>query len=400
MAGTAHFGIIDAIAAAADDLTAWRRDIHAHPETAFAEHRTAEIVGNHLAAFGIDVTAGLAKTGVVGTLHGRESGPSIALRADLDALHLTEENDFAHRSTHAGQMHACGHDGHTTMLLGAAQYLAQTRRFAGTVHFVFQPAEENEGGGRVMVEEGLFEQFPVEQVFGLHNWPWLAAGEMAVHIGPVMAAADRFDVEIEGKGGHGAMPHQCVDPVVVAAQVITAFQTIASRTTCPTDTAVVSVTRLEAGETYNVIPARVRLSGTTRSFAPAVQAQIEARMREIVQGVCSAHGAVGRLDYRRGYPATVNDPEAVVWAANAACAVVGEQRVHRELPPSTGAEDFAYLARERPGCYVWLGTGNGPETPGLHHPQYDFNDAMLPVGASYWARLVESRLPLQTIGSH
>ena len=394
MADTALDGVIDAIAAGAADLTTWRRDIHAHPETAFAEHRTAEVVADRLQAFGVEVAVGLAKTGVVGTLHGQGEGPRIALRADLDALHLEEENDFAHRSTHAGRMHACGHDGHTTMLLGAARYLAETRRFSGTVHFIFQPAEENEGGGRVMVEEGLFDRFPVEQVFGLHNWPWLPAGEMAVHIGPVMAAADRFDVIIEGKGGHGAMPHQCVDPVVVAAQVITAFQTIASRTVCPTDTAVVSVTRLEAGETYNVIPARVRLSGTTRSFSPEVQARVEARMNEIVDGVCAAHGARGTLDYRRGYPATLNDAGAAAWAADAASSVVGAARVHRGLPPSTGAEDFAYLAGARPGCYVWLGTGRGAETPGLHHPRYDFNDEMLPVGASYWARLVEQRLPL------
>jgi amidohydrolase len=392
MAESSDRGIIEPIAARAAELTAWRRDLHAHPETAFEEHRTAAMVAERLADFGIEVATGLARTGVVGTLHGDGEGPVIALRADLDALHLDEENDFAHRSTHAGRMHACGHDGHTTMLLAAARYLAQTRKFAGTVHFIFQPAEENEGGGRVMVEEGLFDRFPAEHVFGLHNWPWLPAGEMAVHVGPVMAAADRFDVVIEGKGGHGAMPHQCVDPVVVAAQVITALQTITSRTTSPTDCAVVSVTRLRAGHTYNVIPARVNLSGTTRSFSPEVRQRIEARMGEIVAGICAAHGAVGHLDYRSGYPATVNDAEAARWAVDAARAVVGPQRVHEDLPPSTGAEDFAYLARARPGCYVWLGTGVGPDPPGLHHPRFDFNDDMLAVGASYWARLVERRL--------
>ena len=392
MADPSEHGVIDAIARDAAELTAWRRDLHAHPETAFEEHRTAEVVATRLAEFGLEVTTGVARTGVIGTLHGVGEGPAIALRADLDALHLDEENDFAHRSAHPGRMHACGHDGHTTMLLGAARYLAQTRKFSGTVRFIFQPAEENEGGGRVMVEEGLFDRFPAEHVFGLHNWPWLPAGEMAVHVGPVMAAADRFDIVIEGKGGHGAMPHQCVDPVVVAAQVITALQTITSRTTSPTDSAVVSVTRLQAGHTYNVIPARVTLAGTTRSFSPAVRQQIETRMGEIVAGICAAHGAEGHLEYRPGYPATVNDAQAAQWAADAAKAVVGPQRVHESLPPSTGAEDFAYLARARPGCYVWLGTGHGPDTPGLHHPRFDFNDDMLAVGASYWARLVERRL--------
>ncbi len=386
--------VLPEIAEWSEELTAWRRHIHAHPETAFEEVATAAFVEEKLKGFGLEVTSGLAKTGAVASLKGAAPGPAIALRADLDALNMTELNDIAHRSTHDGKMHACGHDGHTVMLLGAARYLAQRPDFGGTVHFVFQPAEENEGGGRVMIEEGFFDRFPVEQVYGLHNWPALPAGEFAVHSGPVMASADRFTIRLRGRGGHGAMPHQSRDPIVAAAQIVTALQTIVSRNVRPTESAVISVTRIESGETYNVIPEYAELWGTTRCFSESVRATIQTRMRTLVEGIASAFGLEANFEFRAGYPATINTPAEALTAAAAAAAVVGDERVHCSLPPTMGAEDFAYFLRERPGCYVWLGTGTSTDCPGLHHPHFDFNDAMLPVGASYWVKLVEACLPL------
>ena len=277
---------------------------------------------------------------------------------------MTELNDIAHRSTHAGKMHACGHDGHTVMLLGAARYLAENPNFGGTVHFVFQPAEENEGGGRVMIEEGFFDRFPVQRVFGLHNWPALPAGEFAVHSGPVMASADRFTITLRGRGGHGAMPDQSRDPIIAAAQIVTALQTIVSRNVAPTESAVISVTRIDAGETYNVIPEKAVLWGTTRSFSESVRTTIQARMRTVVAGIASAFDLEASFEFRPGYPATVNSPAEALTAATAAAAVVGDDRVHRTLPPTMGAEDFAYFLQKRPGCYVWLGTGTSQDCPG------------------------------------
>jgi len=373
-----------------DDLLAWRRDLHRHPETAFEEHRTAGLVAERLDSFGLEVHTGLAGTGVVGRLTAGSGNRAIGLRADLDALPIAELNDFDHRSTHEGRMHACGHDGHTTMLLGAARYLADTRGFDGTVYFIFQPAEENEGGGRVMVEEGLFERFPVEAVFGMHNWPGMAAGSFAVRPGPMMAAFDIFELTVQGRGAHAAMPHMGVDPVVVAAEIVTALQSIASRTTNPLDAVVVSVTQIHAGDTWNVLPDRVVLRGTTRSFRSEVQDGLQPAIRRLADGICAAHGASHTLTYERRYPATVNSADEAELAARAAATVAGE--VDRTPTPSMGSEDFAFMLQARPGAHIWLGNGPGEGGCVLHNPHYDFNDAILPVGASYWATLVEQVL--------
>ena len=385
--------IINRIAALHDDMIAWRRDIHAHPETAFEEHRTAEVVAGKLAEFGLEVHRGLAGTGVVGTLSAGSGRRAIGLRADMDALDILEANDVAHRSRHDGKMHACGHDGHTTMLLGAARYLAENPNFDGTVHFIFQPAEENEGGGRVMVEEGLFDKFPVEAVYGMHNWPGIPVGQFGVTAGPLMAAFDVFELTISGRGSHAAMPHQGIDPVTVAAHVITALQTITSRNTNPVDAAVVSITQIHAGDTWNVIPNAVMLRGTCRAFTDAVQDGLEPAIRRIADGVCAAFGATMALSYERRYPATVNTAAEAEVAASAAAAVAGVAQVDRQPTPSMGSEDFAFMLQARPGCYVWIGNGPGEGGCMLHNPHYDFNDDVLPIGASYWARLVETALP-------
>jgi amidohydrolase len=379
--------IINRIAEFHADMTAWRRRIHAHPETAFEEHDTSAFVAAQLAAFGIAVDRGLARTGVVGTLAGRRPGDAIALRADMDALHIDEKNGFAHASHVPGKMHACGHDGHTAMLLGAARYLAETRNFAGTVQFIFQPAEENEGGGRAMVEDGLFEKFPVDSVYGMHNWPGLAVGAFAVRPGPMLAACDLFEIVVEGKGAHAALPHLGIDPVIAAAQIATALQTVTSRNTHPLDSAVLSITQIHGGDTWNVIPERVVLRGTTRSFKPELQDAIEAAIRRIANGVAAAMGARVTLSYDRRYPATVNSAPETATAADAAAAVVGTERVERNVQPTMGSEDFAFMLERKPGCYIFI--GNGGAGAGLHNPHYDFNDDILPIGASYWASLVE-----------
>jgi hippurate hydrolase len=383
--------VINRIADYHADLTAWRHDIHAHPETAFDEHRTAAFVAQRLGEFGIEVHRGLAGTGVVGTLKGNRPGErAIGLRADMDALHIHEKNGFSHCSQTEGKMHACGHDGHTTMLLGAARYLAETRNFAGTVHFIFQPAEENEGGGRVMVEEGLFDKFPVESVFGMHNWPGLKAGQFAVQPGPMMAGSDSWEVIVTGKGAHGAMPHLGVDPIVVAAQIVTALQTIVSRNSHPLESAVVTVTQFHGGDTWNVIPEEVMLRGTARYFRREVQDLIDRRMHEIAENIAAGYGANAKVRYIRRYPPVVNSAAETETAAEVLAGVVGEPNVRRDLLPSMGGEDFAFLLLERPGTYIWI--GNGEDREFLHHPRYDFNDEILPLGASYWARLVETVL--------
>jgi len=386
--------IINRIAGFQADMTQWRRAIHARPETAFEEHETASLVAGLLQSFGIDVDRGLAGTGVVGTLKGAEpGGRAIALRADMDALHIHERNGFAHASGVAGKMHACGHDGHTAMLLGAARYLAETRAFAGTVHFVFQPAEENEGGGRVMVEDGLFDRFPAESVYGMHNWPGLAVGEFAVRAGPMLAACDLFEITVQGRGAHAALPHLGIDPIVCGAAIATALQTITSRNTHPLDSAVVSVTQFHGGDTWNVIPDSVVLRGTARSFKPELQDRIEAALRRIVRGVALAMGAEATIRYDRRYPATINHAAETVIAAAAAAAVVGAGHVERDIQPTMGSEDFAFMLQAKPGCYIFI--GNGERAAGLHNPHYDFNDEILPIGASYWARLVERVLARQ-----
>jgi hippurate hydrolase len=385
--------VINRIAEFHAEMTGWRRDIHAHPETAFEENRTADLVAARLQSFGIEVHRGLARTGVVGTLRGAKPGPrTIGLRADMDALHIHEKNRFDHRSRNDGKMHACGHDGHTTMLLGAAKYLAETRNFAGTVHFIFQPAEENQAGGRVMVEEGLFDQFPVDFVFGMHNMPGMPIGTIGMRPGPIMAAADNFELTIRGRGTHAAMPHLGIDPVQAAAQIIIGFQTIASRIIDPLESVVVSVTQVMAGDTWNVLPEEVTLRGTTRALTPEIHATIQPLMKRIADGIAAANGCTADLQPRIGYPATVNTAAEVRLAAEAAEKVVGAARVDTDVVPLMGAEDFAFMLKKRPGAYVWLGNGPGEGGCLLHNPSYDFNDEILPIGASYWAALVETTL--------
>ena len=373
-------------------LAALRHDLHAHPELAFEEHRTSDVVARFLEKAGVEVHRGLAGTGVVGVLRAGQSRRAIGLRADMDALPIEEENTFPHRSRHPGRMHACGHDGHTAMLLAAAEYLAKTRHFDGAVYFIFQPAEEGEGGARAMIEDGLFTRFPMDAVYGLHNWPGLPVGQFAVHSGPVMAGTDQFDIVLRGHGAHAAMPHQGRDPVLAAAALVQALQSIVSRSTDPLDAVVVSVTRFHAGEAYNVIPPEAKLGGTVRSLRPEVQQEVETALERLAMGIAQAHGVQAQVTYRRGYPATLNDPREAEFCRQVAARVVGEEQVQSDLPPSMGAEDFAYMLREKPGCYVWL--GNGPGTGGctLHNPRYDFNDALLPIGAAYWVTLVETRL--------
>jgi amidohydrolase len=385
--------IINRIAEFHPEMTEWRRRIHAHPETAFEERETAALVAELLASFGIAVDRNVARTGVIGTLRGALPGHrAIALRADMDALHIAERNDFPHASRVPGRMHACGHDGHTAMLLGAAKHLAETRNFAGTIHFVFQPAEENEGGARLMIEEGVLERYPVDAVYGMHNWPELPVGEFAIRPGPMMAAFDIFEITITGRGGHAALPNLAIDPIVAAAQVVTGLQTIASRNVHPLDSAVVSVTQIHGGDTWNVIPETVVLRGTTRSFSPSVHDQMEPAMRRIAEGACRACGAQMELRYERRYPPTLNAPPETERAARAAGSIVGESKVKRDLVPSMAAEDFAFFLERKPGAYIWIGNGTAATGGLLHSPNYDFNDAVLPIGASYWVRLAESVL--------
>lgn len=373
-----------------EEMRLWRRDLHAHPETAYEEFRTADKVAALLSEWGLSVHRGLAGTGVVATLYGNRQGAnSIGLRADMDALPLQELNDFAHRSTHPGKMHGCGHDGHTAMLLGAAKYLSQTRDFSGRVVFIFQPAEEGEAGAQRMCEQGLFEQFPVDAVYGMHNWPGLAEGAFAVHEGPVMASMDLFDITIKGHGCHGGMPHKGVDPVAVAGHLITALQTIVSRRMDPLNAAVVSVTQMHGGNAYNVVPDQVTLSGTCRAFSPEVRDQIEAGMRRKVEHLCAAFDATGELLFNRVYPSTCNTPSHAEVCHRVCEQLVGTDNVERNLPPSMGAEDFAFMLQERPGAYIWIGNGTDENSHSLHNPHYDFNDRILPLGASYWVSLVQ-----------
>jgi amidohydrolase len=385
--------IINRIADFHADLATWRHEIHAHPETAFEEERTADFVAARLREFGIEVHRGLAGTGVVGTLKGSRPGNrAIALRADMDALHIHERNGHAYVSKNPGKMHACGHDGHTTMLLGAARYLAETRNFAGTVHFVFQPAEENEGGGRVMVADGLFEKFPVEAVYGMHNWPGMPVGTFAMRAGPMMASFDIFEITVRGKGTHAALPHLGHDPMVAAAQIVTGLQTLVSRNTHPLESAVVSVTQVHGGDTWNVIPDEAVLRGTVRTFKTELQDAIEAGIRRVAAGIASALGTSAEVRYERRYPPTVNSEKETEIAAAIAADVVGDAHVNRSLLPTMGSEDFAFMLQAKPGCYVFIGNGTGEKAVGLHNPHYDFNDEILPIGASYWARLVERTL--------
>ncbi len=379
------------------DLTAFRRDLHAHPELAFQEARTSQRVADRLEDWGIEVHRGLAKTGVVGVIRGRKTGArAIGLRADMDCLPMHETATRPHKSQNEGRMHACGHDGHTTMLLGAARYLSETRGFEGTAYVIFQPAEEHGGGGNVMVQEGLFQRFPVDQVYALHNWPGLAAGRIAVRAGPILAATDEIQIEVRGMGGHAAMPHLSVDPVVAAAHIITALQTIASRNVSPLDAIVVSLCSMETSQlgTFNVIPDAVKLVGTVRTFRPETQTLAEKRIREIAEAVASGLGASAQLEYIRGYPATVNTPKEAELAARVGERIFGRDNVVREFDPTMGGEDFSYMLQARPGAYVLLGQGGEPGGCYLHNPNYDFNDDVIPLGAGYLAALAEETLPL------
>ena len=382
------------IADFATDMTAWRRDLHAHPELAFQEHRTSDLVAEKLASWGIEVTRGIAGTGLVGTLRNGSSPRAIGIRADMDALPMPEANDFEYRSQTPNVMHACGHDGHTTMLLGAARYLAETRNFDGTVHFIFQPAEEQGGGGEVMVQEGLFDRFPCDMVFGAHNDFTIPAGQMTAVPGAVCANTDDFTVRVKGRGGHAARPNRAIDPVVIGAQIVLGLQTLVARRVDPLDSAVLSTCQFHAGTATNVIPDEAVLNGTVRTLKAETRDTMERLMRDLVTGIAQANGAEAEFTFERGYPSVVNDPAAVERAALAGAKLLGEDKVIRARPPGMGGEDFAYMAQKTPGCFVRLGqAAGGKGTEPVHTVRYDFNDDILPIGASLWATLVEQELP-------
>lgn len=384
--------VIAEIAQEHTKLTEWRRELHQHPELAFEEHRTAAFVANKLESFGLQVTTGIAGTGVVGTLSRGGGNRAIGLRADLDALPILEANEFEHVSKTPGVMHACGHDGHTIMLLGAAEYLANHGDFSGTIHFIFQPAEENEGGARAMVEAGLFEQFPVESVYGMHNIPGIPVGAFAIKDGPIMAAFDIFEIEVIGKGGHAAIPQQTVDPIIAASQIVMALQTLVSRQINPLEPSVLSVTQVHAGEAYNVIPDSAVIRGCTRCFSTKIQQQLEDGIAKISEQIAGSFGATVNVTYERRYPPTVNAVRETEDAIQAAAETVGMNNVNTSPTPSMGSEDFAYMLLAKPGSYIWIGNGRGEGSCMIHNPGYDFNDDILPIGASYWAHLSQSLL--------
>jgi hippurate hydrolase len=379
------------------ELTAFRRDLHAHPELGFEEKRTAARVVEALRVAGVDqIHEGVGKTGVVGIVHGRSGagGRLLGLRADMDALPMTEENDFAWRSASKGLMHGCGHDGHTTMLVGAARYLAATRNFDGSAVLIFQPGEEGFAGAKAMIDDGLFDRFPVEAVYAMHNWPSLPAGKIGINSGPMMAASDRIEIIVHGRGGHGAHPYLAVDPVLVAAHIVTAAQSLVSRNVSPIDNAVVSLCAMQAGDmgAFSVIPREARLIGTVRTFRREVQDMIEERLGRLVESVALGFGATARLKYQRSYPATINSEREAHFAADVAASLVGDGNVVRQLPPSMGAEDFSFMLQVKPGAYLRLGQG-GEGSCFLHNSRYDFNDDVLPLGAALFASLVEQSLP-------
>ena len=386
----------DAIAANHDDLTAIRRDIHAHPELGFEEHRTADIVAEKLTSWGIEVTRGIGKTGVVGTLRVGNDPRSIGLRADMDALPILEANTFAHRSQHNGKMHACGHDGHTAMLLGAAHYLSQSRNFEGCVYFIFQPAEEGIGGARAMIEDGLFTQFPCDSVFGMHNRPGMEIGKFAIRPGPMMAGGAMFDIHITGVGAHGARPESGVDPVVIASQIVMAAQTIVSRNIRPRDTAVVSITQIHAGDAYNVIPQTAQIMGTARAFSMEVLAMIEDNLRRLAENIAAGFGATAKLDFRLEFMPTVNNDAETQFAIECAAELVGAERVNGDIPMIMASEDFSYMLNERPGAYIMVGNGAGEGGCEVHNPAYDFNDQAIPYGAAFFATAVEKKAAKKT----
>ena len=384
--------IINRIGDMQPEIAAWRQDIHAHPELLFDVHRTAGVVADKLKAFGCDeVVTGIGRTGVVGVIRGNKGQGAriIGLRADMDALPITEMTGLPYASTNPGKMHACGHDGHTAMLLGAAKYLAETRNFVGTAVVIFQPAEEGGGGGREMVRDGMMDRFGIEEVYGMHNYPGLPVGDFAIRSGPMMASADRLYIDIEGLGGHAARPHVSIDSVLVGAQIINQIQSIVSRSVDPLESAVISITQFHAGTADNIIPQTAKLSGTARTLDPAVRDLVEKRLHEVVEGTAALYGAKAKLVYKRDYPVTRNHERQTAFAAEVAREVVGKDRVDDKVPPVMGAEDFSYMLEARPGAFIFVGNG---DTAGLHHPAYNFNDELIPVGSSYWVKLVETAL--------
>jgi len=391
--------LIDSIVADAAGIATLRRDLHAHPELCFEEQRTSELIAATLEGWGIPVHRGLGKTGVVGIVKNGSSARAVGLRADIDALPITEKNTFAHASRHAGRMHACGHDGHTAMLLAAAKHLATNRNFDGTVYLVFQPAEEGGGGAREMIKDGLFERFPMEAIFGAHNWPGLEAGQFAVKTGPVFASSNEFKVTIRGKGAHAAMPHNGIDPVLVACQLVNAWQGIVTRNKRPIDTAVISTTMIHAGEATNVIPDSVELQGTVRTFTTEVLDLVERRMKQVADATCAAYDAACEFEFHRNYPPTINHPAETEFVRRTLTEVVGADNV-LEFEPTMGAEDFSFYLLDKPGCYFVIGNGDGTHREAghglgpcmLHNPSYDFNDELIPIGASAWVRLAEAWL--------
>jgi amidohydrolase len=383
--------IVNRVADLYGEIAAWRHDLHAHPELLYDVHRTAASVADKLKSFGCDeVVTGIGRTGVVGIVRGRDAGAKvIGLRADMDALPLEEETGLPYRSSVPGRMHACGHDGHTAMLLGAAKYLAETRNFAGTAVMIFQPAEEGGAGGLAMVKDGLMTRFGVEEVYGMHNYPGLAVGEFAIRPGAIMAAADHIAIELHGKGGHAARPHLAIDTVLVGAQIVNQLQSIVARNVDPLEAAVVSICMFRAGHTDNVIPQHAKLRGTARSLSAEVRALLQKRVREVVEGTAALYGAKAEISYATGYPVVVNHKRQTSFAAAVAQDIVGADKVDTDVAPVMGAEDFAFMLQERPGAFIFVGNG---DSAGLHHPAYDFNDDVIPIGTSYWVRLAETAM--------
>jgi hippurate hydrolase len=383
--------IVNRVADLHDEITAWRRDMHMHPELQYDVHRAAASVVEKLKSFGCDdVVSGIGRTGVVGVIRGRKAGSKVVgLRADMDALPLEEETGLPYKSTVAGKMHACGHDGHTAMLLGAAKYLAETRNFVGTAVVIFQPAEEGGAGGEAMVKDGLITRFGIQEVYGMHNFPGLPVGEFAIRSGPIMASADHITIALEGKGGHAARPHVAVDTILVGAQIINQLQSIVARNVDPLEAAVVSICMFQSGFTDNVIPQHATLRGTARAFKNEIGELLRTRINEIVEGTARIYGATAKVTYSNGYPVVVNHERQTEFAASVAREIVGKDKVDIDVPPRMAAEDFAFMLNERPGAFIWVGNG---DTAALHHPAYDFNDAAIPVGTSYWVRLAETAL--------
>jgi len=382
--------IVNRVADLHAEIAAWRQDIHAHPELRYDVQRTAALVTEKLRSFGCDeVATGIGQTGVVGVIRGRGNGKVVGLRADMDALPLEEETALPYRSTVAGKMHACGHDGHTAMLLGAAKYLSETRNFAGSVVVIFQPAEEGGAGALAMIKDGLMSRFGIQEVYGMHNCPGLPVGEFALRPGPIMASADHLTIEIEGKGGHAARPHMAIDTILVGAQIVNQLQSIVARNVDPLEAAVVSICAFQSGHTDNVIPQHATLRGTARAFTPEVRDLLRTRVTEVVEGTARLYGATAKIAYTNGYPVVVNHEEQTAFAASVAREVAGKERVDVAFPPRMAAEDFAFMLNERPGAFIWIGNG---DSAGLHHPAYNFNDEAILAGTSYWVRLAESAL--------